>query len=502
MKLTGIIEDVFRGVTIFRGYATLRTLAKLSASTSYQRDKDPDRITAITDYIAGSSYVFFPELILGWQLDNHDAIRKIKEEENTSSISLDNGIKIKKAKFRFKSLVSGEEPKTKVVTIEIPDTLNVTIFNRIDGNHRLSAIDKIREETGAYDNEICNQIVPFCLIIQNESDVAKKFESAYFYLINSKAKSLTTEDNLRSILNSSVFSSIEIASLFKLEDESLVKIRCILEFVKTHDEVLDFVSKLYNDAIYSLSMKIVTELKNDVSEIKRALISVNLDYATDRIKIKNRSVFFSALDIYLNHKNEYERFVRWINYNKLGEIEQIPSNKLVELYLKTHVKTVYKVFVAMPYVSYKRVNDFNKLFRDVIEIEIPKEVNVELELIPIMRFKGRTQRIDQRVIQSIKDCQIFIADITGLNENVIFEIGVAQGLDVPCLLIKANPDSDIRGIFDEAGLDVNKEVPFDMDKLQYVPYSLTGYYNDIKSIVKNNIIEILKVNYEVEIIKE
>ena len=42
MKLTGIIEDVFRGVTIFRGYATLKTLARLSASTSYQRDKDPD----------------------------------------------------------------------------------------------------------------------------------------------------------------------------------------------------------------------------------------------------------------------------------------------------------------------------------------------------------------------------------------------------------------------------------------------------------------------------
>ena len=51
MKLTGIIEDVFRGVTIFRGYATLKTLARLSASTSYQRDKDPDRIDAIKDYI-------------------------------------------------------------------------------------------------------------------------------------------------------------------------------------------------------------------------------------------------------------------------------------------------------------------------------------------------------------------------------------------------------------------------------------------------------------------
>ena len=114
MKLTGIIEDVFRGVTIFRGYATLKTLAKFSVSTSYQRDKEPDRIDAITDYISNSSYVFYPELILGWQLDNPDAIRIIKEEENTSKVSLGNDIKIKKAKFKFKILPTGEEPKTKV----------------------------------------------------------------------------------------------------------------------------------------------------------------------------------------------------------------------------------------------------------------------------------------------------------------------------------------------------------------------------------------------------
>ena len=100
MKLTGIIEEVFRNVTIFRGYATLKTLAKLSISTSYQRGKDPDRIDAIKEYISNSSYVFYPELILGWQLDNPDAITIIKYEENTNSVSSNNDIKIKKAKFK------------------------------------------------------------------------------------------------------------------------------------------------------------------------------------------------------------------------------------------------------------------------------------------------------------------------------------------------------------------------------------------------------------------
>jgi len=40
MKFKGIIEDVFRGITIFRGYATLKNLAKYSKPTDYQRDRD------------------------------------------------------------------------------------------------------------------------------------------------------------------------------------------------------------------------------------------------------------------------------------------------------------------------------------------------------------------------------------------------------------------------------------------------------------------------------
>ena len=75
MKLTGIIEDVFRGVTIFRGYSTMKTIAKLSSSTNYQRTHDDIRISDIRDYLKHSSFVFFPELILGWQIEDAEAIR-------------------------------------------------------------------------------------------------------------------------------------------------------------------------------------------------------------------------------------------------------------------------------------------------------------------------------------------------------------------------------------------------------------------------------------------
>ena len=59
-------------------------------------------------------------------------------------------------------------------------------------------------------------------------------------------------------------------------------------------------------------------------------------------------------------------------------------------------------------------------------------------------------------------------------------------------LIKAEEDTS-KIPFDEATkLDKGKIIPFDMDKLQYIPYSNSGYYNDIKSIMRINIPEIIK----------
>lgn len=96
MKLKGIIEDVFRGVTIFRGYATLGTLARLSIPQNYQRPQDKYRMSKIKEYMDASSFVFFPELIFGWQIDDNQVIRQIKEDDNIGNIVLQNNIRFKK----------------------------------------------------------------------------------------------------------------------------------------------------------------------------------------------------------------------------------------------------------------------------------------------------------------------------------------------------------------------------------------------------------------------
>lgn len=187
-----------------------------------------------------------------------------------------------------------------------------------------------------------------------------------------------------------------------------------------------------------------------------------------------------------SQKEKYDYFLDWINKNEVGYIKNLSFCEIIHLFENIHKQRSYKVFVAMPYISFKRVNEFNKLFKEALD-EISRKIEFGLELIPIMRFRGESQRIDRRLIDKIKECHIFVGDLTTVNDNVIFEVGLAEGFEKKLLLIRAEEDTE-RLPFDKASqLDKGKIIPFDMDKLQYIPYSNSGYYNDIKSILRNNI---------------
>jgi hypothetical protein len=138
----------------------------------------------------------------------------------------------------------------------------------------------------------------------------------------------------------------------------------------------------------------------------------------------------------------------------------------------------------MPYYTDAKVTEYNKLFSEAIkEIQNKAKSDILLTLIPIMRFKGKAERIDTRLLAKIKECDIFIADHTKCNENVSFEIAYAEGSEKNILILKNNKDKT--------------KPPFDMDKLQYIPFADDAYYSSIKSIVIHNVTEILKVQFAV-----
>lgn len=490
MKLTGIIEDVFKGCSIFRGYATLKNLAIASKPGEYQRSSNKKRIPEIRTFMETSKFSFFPELIFGFQLTDTSALQKLKYEQDRGSILLNDGIKFTKAKFVF-DIIIGENPKTKVMSIEIPDNIILQKpLTRLDGNHRLNVIDNILEEQS--NSDLLNMVVPFSILMQIKSDVAQQYESAFFYLINSKAEALTSEENLSAIFNNESFSTALKAELLNISEEQILCIDKISSFLQQSN--LTF----YGNAYFSFAL-MLTQFTNNYSyeRLQKAIIYLAGEY--EELNIQGIDIILVLLKYLVDgNKTDYRRFAKWIKSNDIGKINGLHHTKLIEIYEHIHRRREYKVFVAMPYISFKRVNDFNNLFKEVLKEISEKKVQAKVSLIPIMRFKGNSQRIDSRLIKCIKECDIFIADLTTCNDNVIFEIGLAEGNNKPILLIKAESDTS-QLPFDEAELKLKEQVPFDMDKLQWIPYSSSGYYTDIKNIMKNNIPVILKENYDVPI---
>ena len=97
MKLTGIIESVFGGRFIFRGFATIANLVKYSKPNySYQRPLDEKRIDKIIEYLSKDQFRFFPELLFGLELNDQDAILQLNKQTIPGGVKLEDNIKIVK----------------------------------------------------------------------------------------------------------------------------------------------------------------------------------------------------------------------------------------------------------------------------------------------------------------------------------------------------------------------------------------------------------------------
>jgi len=318
-----------------------------------------------------------------------------------------------------------------------------------------------------------------------------KATKVFFHNINTRTVPLTSEQNLKVIIDDDEkFSDNELEEIFYNKSGSYVRqtiktvgnfnqLRYIKHFID--NEPRNILKSLFD---YLLLDDIIED--NLIDKVIDSLMTLNELYKAEPFlkNNKNKGLFIALLFYYIKDKKKFLGFVEWVRNNHLSEIEYVRSKSLIHIYDKIYEKKIFKLFVAMPYYSHSEITEYNKLYKEICS-EISKKANIELELIPIMRFRGKSQRIDQRLLDKIKECDIFIADISENNINVIFEVGYADSREIPMILLKNEKDKTI--------------VPFDMDKLQYLPYQDRGYYNDIKMKVTGNIKEILEKDFNINI---
>ena len=146
MILRGLLERSLGGFICIRGYAKLSDLAKLSQSNSYQRDVDEKHLQELEAYLDKREYVFFPEVTLSYTLSPQQDNISISSSNELLSLTSPKG-KILGIKQFNKSYASSTDQRNReqvrVVTLDIDDRLGLGLFQRIDGNHRLKASEKL-----------------------------------------------------------------------------------------------------------------------------------------------------------------------------------------------------------------------------------------------------------------------------------------------------------------------------------------------------------------------
>lgn len=521
MIIRGILDRSLSNQICVRGFARIQELARISkANPDYQRELIDKQILQTSNFLTDETYLFFPEVILSLKLKQDLTQAGVKKdntpiqliEKNKQFRSNVNSLNIKPLIRKANKVFDvSEKDVVTIVEIQFDDAELRTLissnqhpFHRIDGNHRLSAAEQIEDN-----DRIRVMNIPFCVVLFEEitseeyipgtgfkkvvDDSFEKFERVVFYNINSKSVPLTIEENLRGILGEDkYFSNKEVDKIFEDEGSNA---RSLGKRINHKD--FGALSKVIEEnkwamclrilQLYSIGIERDEDLKiygeNDsiVDDLFEVLQELNTLYKNTKPLSDNPSIEVLIAFLYFKTfctNNKFSFFTKWIINNHLFQAEETTAQSIIRIFNNIYSRKIMPVFVAMPYWSHAKVNEYNKLFTEILkEVQTQTQLNIVLELIPIMRFKGKSERIDQRLLESIRNCEIFIADVTGCNPNVLYEVAFAEGCNKPSILIKEEKDK--------------VKLPFDMDKRQYIPYDSSVYYSDIKSKVINQLKAIL-----------
>ena len=493
MIIQGILDNSLNGQLCIRGFANIKDLARLSeADYSYQRGL-LDR-SDISDFLENQTYLFFPEVILSYKF-------KYRFDEKRPA-----PLKLIQEGKKYRSNVNGDNTEISVTLIKPKDVNALPIkvaelrldesiekpFHRIDGNHRLNAAEKSNSE------KVERMVIPFCILLGTEyyddkgfyvNDESKDFDKAvkvFFHNINTKTIPLTSEENLKVMIDDiDNFTDEELESIFIGKYPILTR-RLIKEVNPSIFKGISHILKnnyrtYFNDIFKRLLDSGVSE-ETSVDKVINSLQAVNQLY-NDNANLKANDSFgllTAFLWYHIQGIDKYNAFKNWILNNHIFEIKEVKASSIIKIFDKI-ISQEIKVFVAMPYYEGKSeiIEEYNKIYSDEITT-IANETKINISLFPIMCNKGATGDQIQDIINKIKEAKIVFADITDNNANVLYEMGWARALEKKVVIVKRKNSEPTKS---------------DIQNDTWHEYDDSCRSISLGKIVKDNIIEILKNNY-------
>ncbi|MBO7550785.1 MAG: hypothetical protein J6T62_04575 [Fibrobacter sp.] len=503
MILRGILDNCLNGQLCVRGFAPIKELARISkADYSYQRD--PIDRKDILDFLEKQTYLFFPEIILSYKIPHvlngdEEPLKSIQEGKTYTSKYDKTKLLVKKSPFKDSQDISGKN-EIKILSIEIQDDVIANQpFHRIDGNHRLKAAEHSENP------KVSTMIAPFCLILGTEyyknnqiipNENSKDFDKSikvFFHNINTKTIPLTSEENLKVLIDDPEnFPNKDLKNIFNgiypIKTRELIK-KANPDIFNGIGHILKRQYRSYYNEIFSHLLNVVENKESVVDKVLVALQAINILYEdTPKFKANDSFGILAALLYYKIKENgtKFEMFKSWLLNNNIFEIKEVTADSLIKIFDKIS-STELKVFVAMPYFKNEKtgqgdsdiINEYNAVYEKVIS-ELRRKYNINISMYPIMNNKGETQDQIQDIINKIKKCTFFFADITNNNPNVTYEMGWARALNKKVIIVKE---------------EASEPPKSDYKNDTYHPYKAKALQSTLGDVIEKNIEEELKKGF-------
>ncbi|MCA3175716.1 MAG: hypothetical protein ING36_09290 [Burkholderiales bacterium] len=471
MILSGILHTSLGGFTVIRGVAPLGELARCSRfDGAYQRNLIDTHKEEIERFLEDRRYLFFPEVVLSASLRINGSSNVAWRDKGFRANADGLALRVVKTKLPAGHNVVGGSgaPILAYFTLgeeqlQLSEEEGFRLF-RIDGNHRLSAAKDLKPQEANY-----SLPTPFCIVLHDEPSEAQRFEKVVFHNINAKQIPLSSEENLRLILQTgdgALFSDEDLhtkpsfGAAYWLARHLLPEFNAAFlsgltkHFENKHTLALSLAQFLIAKKAVADSAE-VAALQPEVERVRKAMIEVNTCYSAAASQTLRDSACHGVLTafVYFALKNEGRQlpaFTRWIESNRidrlspatttrglgyhyhLGRTQAVDAASLVDVFESVLSARRREVFVSMEFGSHTDAvyRAIEAAIAQVNKDHALQQADLALKPIRIDREnKGHSYTIADEILKIMDGCGLLIADLTQSNKNVYHEIGFLMGLN-------------------------------------------------------------------------
>lgn len=504
IKLSGIFSESLGGTCTIRGYAKYDDIVGLSyPHPGYQRPQENKHVDEISEFITSGSNSFSPEVVLAYTAKyDYYAPNATSEVNALADIRAGKGFTSNIDGIAFKKDKAVENGY--LYTVSIPDKKyeNDTDkpFRRVDGNHRLLAIEKLIS-TGQMRN---TYLIPFCIIVFADGTPLKD-EKVIFHNINSKAVTIHSEQLLNSILTDTgdglSFSDSELRENFgkeyvlarKIINSKPLTIRKLHSISWVRPNKLSTLIHLINFTQKRCGDINTPEKEDAFGNALNAAIS-HAKSIDDGEKDIASGIFFLLTALYYNieidespdelihYKNSLTSWAeKYQITNAQANTEENATDNaecIESIFNRYIISCDQTIFMSRCFLDEYNENE-NAIRRAIKEINDEKNINLKLIRVDEHAY-GSTGQISDRVFKEIERSGLVIADLSSGKLNVPHEIGYAMGQKKDLIIIHNGTDEQ-----------AEEHTPSNIKMFEQIRFN--GDYQTLQDRIKKCLIDYYKI---------